>query len=419
MFLLVDCNNFFASCERVFNPALRDKPVVVLSNNDGCIIARSNEAKKLGIKMGDPYFKSRDILRKNGVAVFSSNYALYGDMSARVIQTLATFVKDLEVYSIDEVFLDMRGYEKYYDLVDYGREMIRITAKNTGIPLSGGIAATKTLAKVANKFAKKYRGYRSVCMLDTDARIEKALKLFDVGDVWGIGRRYEKKLRQYGIATAWDFIHRPEGWVRSQMGVEGVRTWKELQGVPCFDLELPRSKKSICTSRSFPVELADFDTLYEAVANFAASCARKLREQHLCAGAVTVFIHSNFFRDDLPPFYQSRTLALPLASNASAELIIAAGAVLKAIYSRGYAFKKAGVIVTELTPDDEVQGNLFYQVDRERQRRLYGVFDSINRKIAPGMLKLAVQGNGKGWGMNRQFLSRRFTTDWNDLLEIS
>lgn len=418
MFLLVDCNNFFASCERVFNPGLRDKPVIVLSNNDGCVVARSNEAKRLGFKMGDAYFKRKDFIKKHGVVVFSSNYALYGDMSGRVMRTLAGFVKDMEVYSVDEAFLDMGGFGAFHDLTEYSRGIMQTVQRNTGIPVSGGIAGTKTLAKVASKFAKKYRGYRGVCLLDNEVKIEKALKLFEVGDVWGIGRRYEGKLQRYGIQTAWDFVQKPEKWVRAQMGVVGVRTWKELQGVPCFGLEMPGDKKSICTSRSFPVEIMDFETLFEAVANFAASCARKLREQGSCAGVVTVFIHTNFFRDDLPSLYQSCSFELPVASNASSELIMAAKVALKGIYQKGYAFKKAGVIVSELVKENEVQGNLFYRVDRERQRRLYQVLDMVNRRIAPDTLKLAVQGNRKGWELRREFMSKRFTTSWNDLIEI-
>lgn len=418
MFLLVDCNNFFASCERVFNPALRNKPIVVLSNNDGCVIARSNEAKAIGLKMGDPYFKVKDLLKQYGVIVFSSNLSLYGDMSSRVMLTLGGFVKDIEIYSVDEAFLDLKGYERHYKLTEYAREIIQVTTRNTGIPVSGGIAQTKTLAKVASKFAKKHPGYRGVCLLDSTEKIEKALKLFPVGDIWGIGYKFEAKLQRHSIKTAWDFTQKNESWVRSQMGVVGVRTWKELHGTPCFDIELPRSKKSICTSRSFPVEIMDFDTLYEAVANFAASCGRKLREQNTCAGVITVFIHTNFFRDDLPPLYQTRSLQLPVASNASSELIIAARTLLENIYQKGYAFKKAGVIVSELTPENEVQGNLFYQIDRERMRRLYQVLDAVNRKIAPDTLKLAIQGNGKKWALNRKFISRRYTTSWNDLIEI-
>lgn len=418
MFLLVDCNNFFASCERVFNPALRGKPIVVLSNNDGCVIARSNEAKKLGFKMGDAYFEKKSFIKENGVVVFSSNYSLYGDMSNRIMQTLASFVKDIEIYSVDEAFLDLRGFERYYELTGYTREIIKTTTRNTGIPVSGGIARTKTLAKVANKFAKKYKGYKGVCLLDTEFRIVKALKLLEIGDVWGVGFRYEKKLQQYGIKTAYDFLQKPESWIRSQMGVTGVRTWKELQGIPCLGLELPSSKKSICTSRSFPVEITEFDTLYEAVANLAASCGRKLRKQKTCAEVMTVFIHTNFFRDDLPPFYQSSSFQLPVASNASSELIIAAKTVLKGIYQKGYAFKKAGVIVSQLTKENEVQGSLFYRIDRERQQRLYRVMDMVNRKISPDTLKLAIQGNGQKWALSRKFLSKRYTTSWDDLIEI-
>ena len=312
MYALVDCNNFFASCERVFNPALREQPIVVLSNNDGCVIARSNEAKKLGLKMGDPFFKVKDIIEKNGIHVFSSNYVLYGDMSSRVMKILSDFVKDVEVYSIDESFLDLTGYEEYYNLLEYGKQIVHTVSRNTGIPVSMGIAPTKTLAKVASKFAKKYKRYGGVCIIDSEEKREKALKLFDIEDVWGVGRQYAKLLNYHGIKTAYDFTLKPESFIRKHMKVGGVRTWKELRGIPCHSLEQPQDKKSICTSRSFGETVTDYPTLSEAVSNFAAACARKLREQNSCAGMITVFILTNRFRADLPQDFGVEQYRCPL-----------------------------------------------------------------------------------------------------------
>ncbi len=236
MYGLIDCNNFYASCERVFNPLLIGRPIVVLSNNDGCVIARSNEAKALGIPMGEPAYKLKEVIENHNVAVFSSNYTLYGDMSHRVMTIISTFVPDMEIYSIDEAFLHFTGFENI-DLREHGLKIVRTTTKGTGIPLSLGIAPTKTLAKVASKFAKKYPDYKSVCIIDNEIKREKALKLFAIEDVWGIGRRYAKKLHYYSVNTAWDFTQKSKSWVRSQMGVVGERTWMELNGTPCFELE--------------------------------------------------------------------------------------------------------------------------------------------------------------------------------------
>src|ERR1035437_6487777 len=269
MFGLLDCNNFYASCERVFNPLLNGKPVVVLSNNDGCVIARSTEAKALGIPMGEPAYKLKDLIESKQVHVFSSNYVLYGDMSHRVMTTIALFTPEMEIYSIDEAFLLLDGFENI-DLKEFGEKLVRTTIRNTGIPVSLGIAPTKTLAKAANRFAKKYKNYKGVCIIDTDEKREKALKLLEIGDVWGIGRQYSKKLQYYSINTAWDFTQRSKSWVRHTMGVTGERTWMELKGIPCIEMDRPTSKKSICTSRSFGEKLTELAPVSEAVSNFAA-----------------------------------------------------------------------------------------------------------------------------------------------------
>ena len=418
MYALVDCNNFFASCERVFNPALRDQPIVVLSNNDGCVIARSNEAKKLGLKMGDPYFKVKDVIVKHGVHVFSSNYVLYQDMSNRVMQTLAGFVKDIEVYSVDESFLDLTGYEEHYNLAEYGKQIVNTVTRNTGIPVSMGIAPTKTLAKVASKFAKKYKRYGSVCIIDSEEKREKALKLFDIVDVWGVGRQYAKLLNYHRVKTAYDFTLKSEIFVRKHMKVNGVRTWRELKGIPCYDLEQPQDKKSICTSRSFGETVTDYLTLSEAVSNFAAACALKLREQNSCATMITVFILTNRFRADLPQDFECRTISLPVATNAGSELIAAACSILQHIYKKGYAYKKAGCVVSAIVPKNEVQLNLFDETDRVRLQRLYNTVDRINKKNGTDALKIAAQGYSKKWKLKSEHVSKRYTTNLNDIITI-
>ena len=254
LFGLADCNNFYCSCERVFHPNLRDKPVVVLSNNDGCVVARSEESKRLGIKMGVPFYQVRDLLDKNGVAVFSSNYNLYGDMSSRVMSMLSSYFPKIYVYSIDEAFLDLSDIEDIDSVVELSRKTVKAIYKGVGIPVSLGIAPTKTLAKMASVYAKKHKGYKGVCVIDTDEKREKALKLFPIKDVWGIGRKHSKKLEYNGVKTAWDFIQKPEGWVRREMSITGLRTWKELRGESSIEIEDELYKKSICTSRSFPNE---------------------------------------------------------------------------------------------------------------------------------------------------------------------
>ncbi len=418
MFAIVDGNNFYASCERVFQPGLRNVPIVVLSNNDGCIVARSNEAKALGFQMGEPIFKLEELVEKNNVAVFSSNYALYGDISRRVMSILHGFVQDMEVYSIDESFLSFHGFENY-NLYEYGQKIVKTVTKGTGIPVSMGVAGTKTLAKVASKYAKKYKGYKGVCIIDSELKRIKALQQFDIGDVWGIGRRHQKKMEYYGIKTAYDFTQRSESWVRKLMTVTGVRTWKELQGIPVFGLEsgVP-DKKTIRTSRSFGEMIGDFDTLMEAVANFAASCARKLRAQHSCTSALQVFIYTNRFRTDLPQMYQSQIVTLPMATNDASELIHYARKALQNIYREGYLYKKAGVIVADLVKESSVQLNIFDERDRGKRQKLLNVMDVITQKYGPRLLKIATQGEGRKWKLKNEHISKRYTTNMDDLIEI-
>ena len=421
MFGLVDCNNFFVSCERVFRPDLMGKPVVVLSNNDGCIIARSNEAKALGIKMGDPLFKVQSLLEREGVAVFSSNYTLYGDMSRRVMSLLSRYTPRQEIYSIDECFLDLCGMGMGGDqLRAYGEEIVRTVTKGTGIPISVGIAPTRTLAKVASKFAKKYPAYHGVALIDTEERRTKALRLFDIGDVWGIGRRMHNRLQEKGITTAWEFTQRRSDWVQRNFTITGLRTWKELRGTPCIELEELPLQRSLCTSRSFADQgIADRSALEEAVANFAAECARRLRERQAAASQLIVFAYTSRFRTDEPGDVIHQMIPLMVATNDPRELIKAALAGLRAHYKEGtFWYKKAGVVCLDLVPVGAVQAHLFDTVDRTRQRRLLETIDAINHKNGTGTVRVATQGNLSNFGLRTAYLSRRFTTDLNEVIQV-
>lgn len=418
MYALVDCNNFFASCERVFQPNLRNVPIIVLSNNDGCVVARSSEAKALGIPMGEPVFKLAKLIERHGIVVFSSNYALYGDMSHRVMTMLSQFVEDMEIYSIDESFLSLKGFDNY-NLKDYGSTIVRTVTKGTGIPVSMGIAPTKTLAKMASKYAKKYKGYNGVCVIDNEEKRIKALKQFDIGDVWGIGSRYRKKLEYYGVKTAYDFTQKSESWVRKMMTVVGVRTWKELRGIPSIELEkVAPDKQTICTSRSFGELIEDFDTLMESVANFTASCARKLRAQRSCASMLQVFIYTNRFREDLPQYSNSQMITVPTPTSDVTELIHYARLALKNIYKEGYQYKKAGVIVMDIVPQSCVQQNLFDERDRIKHEKVLEVLDAVHKKYGTRILKVAAQGTGKKWALKSEYLSKQYTTNPDDFIEI-
>lgn len=418
MIALVDCNNFYASCERAFNPNWNNRPVVVLSNNDDCVIARSNEAKALGIKMGVPAYQIKNEIERYGIGVFSSNYTLYGDMSNRVMTMLSSYSPNIEVYSIDECFLDFSGFERY-NLKEYGEEIVRTVSKGTGIPVSMGIAPTKTLAKVANKFAKKYKGYKGVCIIDTEEKRIEALKRTEIGDVWGIGHRYTKRLALYGVSTAYDFAQMPKAWVRQQMTVVGERTWKELNGEPCIDLELVTpDKKQICTSRAFGEAISEIEGLEEAVSSYASICAGKLRKQRSCAQALMVFIHTNNFREDLPQYFQNCVVKLPLPTNNTPEIVHYALIALRNIYRKGYFFKKAGVIIIDIVPDSAIQQNMFDNVDRERQKKLMKVVDRLNSGFNRNNLTLAVQGGRRKWKLKQELLSPCYTTRLSDIINI-
>lgn len=417
MYGLIDCNNFYASCERVFQPSLNGKAIVVLSNNDGCVIARSAEAKLLGIPMGEPAFKLKDLIETNQVAVFSSNYVLYGDMSHRVMTTIRGFVPEMEVYSIDEAFLMFNGFENI-NLNNLGGKLVKTVIKNTGIPVSLGIAPTKTLAKVANKFAKKHKAYQGVCIIDTDEKREKALKLTQIGDIWGIGRSYSKKLQYYSVNTAWDFTQRSKAWVRQNMGVVGERIWLELRGTPCIETEMPKSKKSICTSRSFGEKLTTIEPISEAVANFAASCGEKLRQQKSTANVIIVFIETNPFATNQAQYCNQIVLQLPVSTNDSTELIYYAEQGLKKIFKAGYKYKKAGIIVSEIVAERPFQMDLFDTRDRTKYNKVMAVMDKLNTSYGRQKVKIATQGFDRKWKLKNEQLSPCYSTNIKDILMV-
>ena len=316
MYALVDCNNFFVSCERIFRPQLEGKAVVVLSNNDGCVVSRSNESKAMGIKMGTPFYQIKGYADKGRLYACSSNYALYGDISNRVMSVLADAVPKIEIYSIDEAYLHLDGIDPA-KVPELCRDIVAKVRKWVGVPVSIGVAPTKTLAKIASHFAKKYKGYRGVCMIDSEEKRHKALSLTDIADVWGIGRRNAPKLLAMGVNTALDFVSRPEEWVRKHLHLPGVRTWEELQGRACVEEEKEGHRKSICTSRSFADMITDVRELELRVSDFAAMCARKLREEGTAAGEVTVFMYTNRFREDLDQYFPSATVKLGVAANSA------------------------------------------------------------------------------------------------------
>ncbi|TCL72392.1 DNA polymerase V [Hydrogenispora ethanolica] len=417
MFALADCNNFYVSCERVFNPALNGRPVVVLSNNDGCVIARSNEAKQLGIQMAQPAFQIAAFLKKNRVAVHSSNYALYGDMSRRVMTILGEFTPELEIYSIDEAFLGLAGLP--VELEAYARAIRNRVLQYTGIPVSVGIGPTKVLAKLANHFAKKVPENQGVFVL-TPENTAQCLQRFAVEEIWGIGRQYAKLLRSHGANTAWDLIRLSDGWVRRKMTVAGLRIKKELEGVSCLSLETaPPAKQAICTSRSFGTFQTEKAPIREAVATFAARCAFKLRRQRSCAGVLMVFIHTNEFNPNEPQYARNAVRRLPVATSSSLELVHYALDSFETIFRPGFRYKKAGVLVSEIVPEDRVQGSLFDTVEREKQRALMAALDRISLRFGPDAVQVAAQGVGDGdWQLRRAKLSPCYTTRWSDIITV-
>ncbi len=421
MYALVDCNNFYASCERVFQPQFIGKPVVVLSNNDGCVIARSAEAKVLGIPMGAPEFQIRELLKQKNVAVFSSNYALYGDLSNRVMAVLGHFSPNLEIYSIDEAFLNFDGMA-VSDYHNYGVQMKTKVQKWVGIPVCVGFAPTKALSKVANKIAKKFQDRtQGVYVIDTEEKRIKALKWTQIEDVWGIGRRYAKKAKLRNINTAYDFVQpKHEGWIRREMGVVGLRLKYELEGQSVLDLEpFSEQKKSIATTRSFPKQIADYDLLRERVTTFAAVCAEKLRKQKSCCHTIIVLLVVDRHSVQASKYYYTMAVTLPFATHSTLTISNTAVEMLQQLYkgNENTKFKKAGVVVTSFIPEDRKQLQLFEE-ENPKHLALMKAMDYLNQKIGFKKVKLASQNLSLTWNMRQNHLSKKYTTNFNDLLEI-
>lgn len=414
MFALVDCNNFYVSCERVFNPVLEGKPVVVLSNNDGCIIARSGEAKKMGLQMAEPAFLKNQFLKDNNVHIFSSNYTLYGDMSARVTETLSHFSPEFEIYSIDEAFLNLTGFTG--DLKDLSMKIIKTVGRNTGIPISVGIGPTKTLAKIANKAAKQTGG---IFIIKNKRQSDTLIRNTPVEKVWGIGGQYAKLLHQNNVKTAYDFTQLDDNWLRIKMKVMGLRIKRELLGESCIALELLiPPKKAIATTRAFGKKTSELTYITEAVSTYAVRCAEKLRKQNSVANIITVFIHTDPFNLNDPQINKSKTISLPVATNDSIELVKYANICLNAIFSPEFRYKKAGVIVDGLQNETQIQGNIFDKLDRKKQHKLFQTIDKLNIEFGRDKVKLAVQGDGKEWRLRQEKLSKRYTTNWNEIMEV-
>ncbi|PKP12088.1 MAG: SOS mutagenesis and repair protein UmuC [Bacteroidetes bacterium HGW-Bacteroidetes-4] len=417
MFALVDCNNFYASCERVFRPDLNGKPVVVLSNNDGCVIARSNEAKAVGIPMGAPAFEYEKLFKENNVQVFSANFALYGDMSQRVMNILSEYTPEMEIYSIDECFLKLQGFE-HFNLNDYGKHMCDKVVKWTGIPISVGIAPTKALSKVANRIAKKYaKQTGGVYIIDSDEKRIKALKWLKIDDVWGIGRQHSTRLKAIGIKTAYDFTQLDDLFVKKQLAIVGLRLKHDLQGIATLDLETAQPKKNIATTRSFESNYTEFEQLRERVSTFAVSCGEKLRQQNSCCNSLMVFIHTNGHRKDFPQYSRNIVVKLPFATNSSIELSKFSVQALKLIFKPGYAYKKAGVIVQDFTPANHIQQTLFEYRD-ERHVPLMQAIDRMNAIFGQQKIRLASQDPKRVWKMKQEKLSPQYTTNLSDIITI-
>ena len=418
MFALIDCNNFYASCERVFQPHLNSKPVVILSNNDGCVIARSNEAKSLGIPMGAPAFKYKEIFQKNKVQIFSSNFTLYGDISNRVMSIISRYVPDVEIYSIDEAFIKFDGFSED-EANKKCSDIIKTIFKWTGIPVSIGLAPTKSLAKVANRIAKKYstrtNGFYSIN--NNEKRI-KALKNISAGDIWGIGFQNEKKLLKVNVKSGMDFVNLPDQWVKKNMSIIGLKLKKELEGIPTLNIEEGKiDKKSIATTRSFESEISSLTDLIERITTFSVVASKKLRRQNSECNMISVFIRSNPFKQTDDKYHFSLTGSLSFSTNSSIEISKFAVKLLTKIYSKNKSYKKAGIILMGLSPQSSHQFSLFDQ-NIDKQKKLMRSIDSIDNKYGLYKVRLASQDQKRIWKMKRQKLSRNYTTEIDEVLIV-
>ena len=417
MYALVDCNNFYASCERVFNPNLQGKPVAILSNNDGCVIARSDEAKLLGLPMGAPIFKWEKFCKDNNIKVLSSNYPLYGDMSNRVMTILKQFTPDVEVYSIDEAFLQFKGFENY-DLEGYGYQIRNRILKWTGIPTCVGIAPTKALSKVANKIARKFpKETKGSYVIDSDESRIKALKWTKIDSIWGIGRRLQKKLEAKGCRTAYDFTQLDSEWVRKTLSIVVWRLQKDLQGVSKIEMDEPVRKKAIATTRSFDYTYDDINYIKERISTFATVCAEKLRRQGSSCHMIMVMLRSDSHKKELEQHRESIMVSFPYPTDSSLLISTQAVNAVKSIYKKGIKYKKAGVIVTGLVPTDNYQLDMFSRED-PKHKPLMSAIDSINKKYKNHKVKLGSQDLERTWKMRQERLSPRYTTNINDIIVV-
>ena len=430
MYGIIDCDNCYVSCERVFRPDLEGRPVVVLSNNDGCVVARSNEAKALGVKEGMPYFQMAEQYPNQKIAVFSSNYELYGELTSRVVRIISQEAPAWFRYSIDECFVYLDGMEEI-NLQRWGENLHRRIKKSVGMPVSIGLAPNKTLAKIASKLAKKFEVYRHCCIIDTDEKREAALKWLPIEDVWGIGRRYAERLHALGCQTAYDFACHHKDWVRVTFNnINIVRTWQELNGEDAVPNEQLAKKKSICTSRSFNGMIADKDTLRTHIANYASRCAEKLRRQDTVASVVGVFVSSNPFREDLLQYWKYDETRLITPTNSTTSIVKAAADVLDQIFVQGVNYKRAGVIVMGIAPSSPLQQDLF-DINAEqiqKMNRLDKVIDRINRCYGSETIVIGAQQytrpNGEGKAnvfanaIKHDFKSKNPTTRWSDIIPL-
>lgn len=429
-FAVVDCDNCYVSCERVFRPDLKNTPVVVLSNNDGCVVARSNEAKRMGIKAGTPYFQLAEQFPDQKIAVFSSNYELYGDLTGRVMAVLSQEAPEYFRYSIDEAFVILRGMEQV-DLKKWGEQLHRTIKQRTGIPVSIGIAPTKTLAKMASHYAKHYAGYNHCCLIDDDEKRRKALKLYPIDEVWGIGRRYAARMDQMGIHTAFDFASNSPEWVTAAFrNIVVMRTWKELNGIDCVPNDEPAKKKSICVSRSFPGMIDNLELLKTYVANYAARCSEKLRKQHTLASVVGVFLSTNPFRQDLSQYSNFGEITLLTPTSNSIDIVQKASECLTKLYRPGYQYKRAGVVVISMDGSGGIQTNLF-DFDAERFQKLKSLDAAVDRINKIGGSETVIIGaqqfpgkDSKGKAqqfadaIKHDYRSPNYTTRWSDIIEL-
>ena len=417
MFALVDCNNFYASCERVFNPNLNGKPVAVLSNNDGCVISRSDEAKAVGLPMGAPIFKWEQFCKENNITVVSSNYPLYGDMSSRVMTILEQFTPDVEVYSVDEAFLQFKGYD-LFDYKELATQMRRRVLKWTGIPTCVGIAPTKALSKVANKIARKFpKETKGVYVIDSEEKRIKALKWIKIEDVWGIGWRLSKRLQAKGCKTAFDFVELPSDWIKKEFSITEWKLQQDLKGNSELELEWHQPKKAIATTRSFEYTYSDLENLRERVSTFAVSCAEKLRKQQSSSYMIIVMLSSDSHKKELPQHRGSTAITLPYPTDSSIIISNQAVNALERIYKEGIKYKRAGVIVTGLVPNNNFQIDLF-EHENPKHKPLMKAMDYLNEKYGDYKLKIGHQDLERTWKMRQERLTPRYTTNINDIIKV-